>query len=138
MSVFSVKMAVTCEKPLREIERVLSRPGMPASAVSIRKVTCFSISAGDSAGRRGVDLHLLVGDVGHGVDRQPGQRPSAERDDRRGRRDTTSQRCWIESARIRLIMLRSQSSCSASALPSSALSMNVLASRCVHRRSARP
>ena len=50
MSVLSVKTAVTCEKPLRDIERVLSRPGMPASAVSIRNVTCFSISAGDSAG----------------------------------------------------------------------------------------
>src|SRR5262245_51638617 len=50
MSVRSVKMAVTCEKPLRDSERVLSRPGAPASAVSIGKVICFSISAGDSAG----------------------------------------------------------------------------------------
>ena len=49
MSVFSVNTAVTWEKPLREIERVLSRPGMPDSAVSIRNVTCFSISAGDNA-----------------------------------------------------------------------------------------
>src|SRR5882724_7633340 len=50
MSVRSAKMAVTWENPLRDSERVLSRPGMPASAVSMRSVTCFSISAGDSAG----------------------------------------------------------------------------------------
>src|SRR3954464_1124015 len=50
MSVRSVKRAVICEKPLRDSERVLSRPGAPASAVSIRKVTCFSISPGDKAG----------------------------------------------------------------------------------------
>ena len=37
------------EKPLREIERVLSRLGIPASAVSMRNVTCFSISTGDNA-----------------------------------------------------------------------------------------
>jgi len=34
MSVASVKIAVTCEKPLRDSERVVVRPGMPASAVS--------------------------------------------------------------------------------------------------------
>jgi hypothetical protein len=45
-----VNTAVTWEKPLRDKERVLSRPGMPARAVSIRNVTCFSTSAGDSAG----------------------------------------------------------------------------------------
>lgn len=50
MSVRSVNTAVTCEKPLRDSERVLSRPGAPASAVSIGKVICFSISTGDSAG----------------------------------------------------------------------------------------
>src|SRR5215468_10088189 len=50
MSVRSVKMAVIWEKPLRDSERVLSRPGAPASAVSIGKVICFSISTGDSAG----------------------------------------------------------------------------------------
>ena len=50
MSVLSVNTAVTWEKPLRENERVYSRPGVPASAVSIGNVTCFSISTGDSAG----------------------------------------------------------------------------------------
>src|ERR1700752_18177 len=50
MSVRSVKMAVICEKPLRDSDRVLSRPGLPASAVSIGKVICFSISTGDNAG----------------------------------------------------------------------------------------
>src|SRR5215470_2192237 len=50
MSVRSVKTAVICEKPLRDNERVLSRPGAPASAVSIGKVICFSISVGDNAG----------------------------------------------------------------------------------------
>src|SRR5215216_6625308 len=50
MSVLSVKTAVTWAKPLRENDRVDSSPGEPASAVSIGKVTCFSISIGDSAG----------------------------------------------------------------------------------------
>src|ERR1700712_4346237 len=50
MSVRSVKTAVTCEKPLRDSDRVLSRPGAPASAVSIGKVICFSISTGESGG----------------------------------------------------------------------------------------
>lgn len=34
MSVWSVKIAVTWENPLRDSERVLVRPGIPASAVS--------------------------------------------------------------------------------------------------------
>src|SRR6266700_1771965 len=50
MSVRSAKTAVTWAKPLRENERVDSRPGVPASAISIGNVTCFSISMGDSAG----------------------------------------------------------------------------------------
>src|SRR5882757_10084039 len=50
MSVASLKTAVICENPLRDSDRVASRPGAPASAVSIGKVICFSISAGDSAG----------------------------------------------------------------------------------------
>ena len=41
-SVPSSKTAVTCEKPLRESERVDASPGMPASDVSIGTVTCFS------------------------------------------------------------------------------------------------
>src|ERR1700747_1956800 len=52
MSVLSVKTAVTWAKPLRENERVDSRAGVPASAVSIGNVTCFSISTGESAGAR--------------------------------------------------------------------------------------
>src|SRR6266478_6280190 len=50
MSVRSVKTAVIWAKPLREKERVDSRPGVPASAVSTGNVTCFSISIGASAG----------------------------------------------------------------------------------------
>src|ERR1700709_972012 len=50
MAVASLNTAAICEHPLRDRERVLSRPGAPASAVSIGKVICFSISAGDSAG----------------------------------------------------------------------------------------
>ena len=50
MSVRSVNTAVIWAKPLRENERVDSRPGVPASAVSIGNVTCFSISTGVSAG----------------------------------------------------------------------------------------
>ena len=43
---------MTCEKALREIERVYSRPEIPASAVSIGSVTLFSTSNGESAGAR--------------------------------------------------------------------------------------
>src|SRR6267378_625337 len=50
MSVRSVKTAVIWAKPLREKERVDSRPGVPASAVSSGNVTCFSISIGVSDG----------------------------------------------------------------------------------------
>src|SRR5215210_9202572 len=50
MSVGSTKIDVTCAKPFRENDRVASSPGIPASAVSIGNVTCFSISIGDSAG----------------------------------------------------------------------------------------
>jgi hypothetical protein len=50
MSVRSLNTAVTCEKPLRDIDLVFSIPGIPASAVSTGNVTCFSISAGDRAG----------------------------------------------------------------------------------------
>ena len=39
-------MAVTWLNPLREKERTLSTPSSPASAVSIGKVTRFSISTG--------------------------------------------------------------------------------------------
>src|SRR6266849_9488354 len=49
MSVRSVKTVIWA-KPLREKERVDSRPGVPASAVSSGNVTCFSISIGVSAG----------------------------------------------------------------------------------------
>src|SRR5882757_7147231 len=52
MSVLSANTAVTWAKPLREKERVDSRLGVPARAVSIGKVTCFSISIGESAGAR--------------------------------------------------------------------------------------
>src|SRR6266496_1687511 len=61
MSVLSVKTAVTWAKPLRENERVDSRPGVPASAVSIGNVTCFSISRGESElGHDACGTRLLV------------------------------------------------------------------------------
>ena len=123
-----MKTAVTCAKPLRESERVYSRPGMPASAVSTGKVTCFSMSTGESDGADGVDLHLVVGDVGHGVDRQPGQREDAEAG--RQQRQEQHQPALVdregEDARI---MAGPQWSCSASALPSSAFSRKELADR---------
>jgi hypothetical protein len=50
MSVRSLKTAVTWAKPLRENDQVFSSPGIPASATSSGKVTCFSISNGDRAG----------------------------------------------------------------------------------------
>src|SRR5215212_12023583 len=50
MLVRSVKTAVIWAKPFRENDRVDSRPGVPASAVSSATVTCFSISTGVSAG----------------------------------------------------------------------------------------
>ena len=56
-------------------------------AHSIGKVICFSISTGDRPVDRRVDLHLLVGDVGHRVDRQAGEVPHAERRHQPGQRD---------------------------------------------------
>ena len=50
MSVPSSKIAVTWLKPLREIERVISSPSIPASPVSMGKVTCVSTCEGESAG----------------------------------------------------------------------------------------
>jgi hypothetical protein len=50
---------VTWAKPLREKDQVLSRPGIPASATPTGKVTCFSASKGDKAGKC-VDLNLDV------------------------------------------------------------------------------
>jgi len=50
MLVFSSNTAVICEKPLRDSERVLSSPGIPASAVSSGTVICFSTSTVENAG----------------------------------------------------------------------------------------
>src|SRR6266851_1375625 len=52
MSVRSLNTAVTWAKPLRENDHVFSRPGVPARATSMGKVTCFSTSRGDSAGAK--------------------------------------------------------------------------------------
>ena len=49
-STLSLNTAVNWAKPLREKERMLSSPGVPASARSSSTVTCFSISTGVSAG----------------------------------------------------------------------------------------
>ena len=40
---------MTWLKPLREIDRVISRPSIPASPVSMGKVTCVSTCEGESA-----------------------------------------------------------------------------------------
>src|SRR6185503_993232 len=48
MFVPSRKMTVTWERPYRDRDRVSTRPGSPAMAVSIGNVTCRSISSGGS------------------------------------------------------------------------------------------
>ena len=126
MSAPSRKTAVTCEKPLRESERVYSRPGMPASAVSIGKVTCFSISTGESDGVERVDLHLAVGDVGHGVDGQARSDADAEHATASSVATTTVQRRWMEKPRIRSSMAAPQCSWPPAPLPSSALTRKEL------------
>ena len=78
------------EAVARERARVLAARGCPASAVSIGNVTCFSTSTGESDGATRVDLHLVVGDVGHGVDRQPRERARRRRGRERASSSTTT------------------------------------------------
>jgi hypothetical protein len=66
----SSKTAVTCAKPLRESERVDCRPGDASERVLHRERDLLLDLEGREAGRDGVDLHLVVGDVRDGVDRQ--------------------------------------------------------------------
>ena len=90
MLVLSLNTAVTWEKPLRDSERVYSSPGVPASAVSMRKVTCFSISTGESAGATVLIctwLLVMSGTASIGM-RASDQTPSARRDKRRPARRT--------------------------------------------------
>src|SRR3954470_9146794 len=103
MSVASLNTAVTCENPLRDSERVLSRPGAPASAVSIGKVTCFSISPGDKAGADVLICTCLLvmsgtASIGSLVSAQP---PSIMT---MAPRATTAQRRRIERSTIPSIM----------------------------------
>src|SRR5262245_7085702 len=103
MLVLSLNTAVTCEKPLRDSERVYSSPGVPASAVSMRKVTCFSISTGDSAGARvSICTWLLVMSGTASI----GMRVSdhAPRTDAARQVSTTNHRRRIENSMMRLIM----------------------------------
>src|SRR6266550_4091585 len=101
MSVRSVKTAVIWAKPLREKERVESRPGVPASAVSSGNVTCFSISIGVSAGAMPLICTCTLvtsgtASIGSLVKDQAPDTAAA----RVAR--TTSQRWRTEKARIRL------------------------------------
>ena len=50
MSTASSNTPVTWQKPFREIDRVCSSPGMPASAVSSGNVTNLSMSVVENAG----------------------------------------------------------------------------------------
>src|SRR5262249_29957874 len=103
MSVRSLKTAVTCAKPLREKERVVSSPGVPARAVSIGKVTCFSISIGVSAGAMAlIWTWTLVtsgtASIGSLVNDHAPRTAAAPVTKR------TSQRRWTEKTRMRSIM----------------------------------
>src|SRR5690349_18555491 len=100
MSTWSAKTAVTWEKPLREIERVYSSPGIPDSAVSIGKVTCVSISCGDIEATWVLTwTWLLVMSGTASIDNRGSAarpRPAAS-----PVRRMMIQRCRIEKARIR-------------------------------------
>jgi hypothetical protein len=115
---FVERSTVTWLNPLREIERVF-QPGMPAIAVSTGKVTSRSMSSGPRR-RDGVDLHLLVGDVGTASigSRVSCHKPKAGDDEEE---QTTAQRKRTDSAMSLAIMAYSSSP---APLPSSALSRN--------------
>src|SRR5215208_4642902 len=103
MSILSLKTAVTWAKPLREKDRVYSRPGAPASAVSIGKVICFSTSSGGSAGAMPLTctwLFVTSGTASTGSltsDHTPIATPARVT-------STTAQRRWTEKARMRSII----------------------------------
>jgi hypothetical protein len=103
---------------------------MPASAFSIGNVTCFSTSKGESSARR-VDLHLVVGDVRDGVDRELLELEEADgRDHRREDDDEPAVldrevKQGFKHGMVSLSGVGSQCSCAAEPLPSSALRMNV-------------
>src|SRR3954454_25135022 len=103
MSVLSVKTAVIWAKPLREKERVDSRPGVPARAVSIGNVTCFSISIGESDGAAALTRTWTLvtsgtASIGSSVRDQAPEIVSASV------MSKTSQRRWSENARMRSII----------------------------------
>src|SRR3977135_4391053 len=103
MSVRSVNTAVIWAKPLRENERVDSRPGVPARAVSIGNVTCFSISIGESDGATALTWTWTLvtsgtASIGSLVRDQAPEIVAASV------KSKTSQRRWTENARMRSII----------------------------------
>src|SRR5258708_7331622 len=106
MFVRSLKIAVIWAKPLREKDRVDSSPGVPASAGSIGKVTCFSISTGVSAGATALTWTwtLVTSGTASIGSLDKDHRPEAAMASVASR---TSQRRWTEKSRIRTIIFRS-------------------------------
>ena len=78
---------MTCENPFRDSDRVYSRPDIPASAVSIGESDLLFDVYGRQGSRRHVDLHLVVGDVRHRIDREALQRVGAIRRRRDGQQN---------------------------------------------------
>ncbi len=87
MPVASLNTAVICEKPLRDSERVLSSPGAAGQGRLDREGDLLFDLDRRQRRRGGIDLDLLVGDVGDGVDRQPRQCDAAEEHQDRRQRD---------------------------------------------------
>lgn len=120
MLVRSANTAVICAKPLREKERVASRPGMPASAVSRATVTCFSISTGVRAGALALIWTWMLVTSGTA---SMGRRVNDQQPEAAATRVTskTSHRRRTENSTIRSIIAQSSSP----GLESSALSEKV-------------
>jgi hypothetical protein len=96
--------AVTCEKPLRDSDRVRSGPGMPASAVSIGKVTWRSTSTGESEASRVLICTsgpVMSGTASIGSTHRARTPNSAAM----SVATTTVQRRWIENSRMRFSMV---------------------------------
>ena len=104
MSVLSLKTAVTCEKPLRENERVYSSRDA-GERVLDRNVTCFSISTGERAGAMVLIctwLLVMSGTASIGslvIDQTPSAQATAVN-------STMNQRLRIERSRIFSIITR--------------------------------
>ena len=92
MSVESVKTAVICEMPCRESERVSTSPGNAGQRRLERKGDLALDLLRPERGRDAGHHHLTVGDVGHGVDRQPDELAQAEAEQHQRRAAATAQR----------------------------------------------